>query len=79
MKMKPGDKVTYHHEHRGGYGYVTKHPAVIVKILSKKIKIRVARINQEKKTYGDFACVMPEKLTPRNWIESFESILEGKE
>lgn len=41
--LNPGDRVIYRHLHRGGYGYETCHPAVVVRAAGKRVTIRVAR------------------------------------
>lgn len=41
--MKPGDKVNWLHEPRGGYGYTMNVAAVVVKIGPKRVQIRAAR------------------------------------
>ncbi|MCB1966230.1 MAG: hypothetical protein KDI64_09370 [Candidatus Accumulibacter sp.] len=41
--MKPGDKVNWLYEPRGGYGYTMNVAAVVVKIGPRRVQIRAAR------------------------------------
>lgn len=41
--MKPGDKVNWLYEPRGGYGYSMNVAAVVVTIGPKRVQIRAAR------------------------------------
>ena len=78
--MNNGDMVFYRHLHRGGYGYETRHPAVVVKIHgSKHATIRVARIALDTKTtYPAEVRVSMARLAPRSAACSFESVLSGR-
>lgn len=43
-----GDRVNWHHEPRGGYGYLVSVAAVVVRVGPKRIQVRVAqRVNGE--------------------------------
>lgn len=41
LNLRPGDKVVYAKEHRGGYGYVTHHPALVEGVTEKRVRIRL--------------------------------------
>lgn len=41
--FKPGDPVTWAKEYRGGYGYVVKYPATVVKINPKSVRIMLTK------------------------------------
>lgn len=41
--MKPGDRVIWHHEMRGGYGYTERIPAEVVRLTAQRVTIRVSR------------------------------------
>lgn len=61
-----GQMVTYRHLHRGGYGYETCHPAVVVRLHGRRATIRVARRNVESGTlYPAEAVVTLARLSPR--------------
>jgi hypothetical protein len=42
--LNPGDKVNWHHEPRGGYGYSVSVAAVVVKVGPKRAQVRTARL-----------------------------------
>ncbi len=57
--FKLGDKVIWHHELRGGYGYIIHVPGEVVKITPHRIHIRVPKLG------GEYVMrfVLPEYLT----------------
>lgn len=44
QSLNPGDKVNWHHEPRGGYGYSMNVAAVVVKVGPKRVQVRAARL-----------------------------------
>ena len=56
--MKPGDKVTWRHVPRGGWGYVFRVPAVVVSVGTKTVRIRAKLTGGGEKTVR----VRPENL-----------------
>ena len=76
MQAMVGQMVTYKHLHRGGYGYETSHPAVVVKVQGKRATIRVARIYRTTNTTRPAeAVVTMARLHPRTQVCAFESVL----
>lgn len=64
-KLRPGDKVNWLHEPRGGYGYSMNVAAVVVKIGPKRIQVRAAkRVNGE--WHQVMRWVEVERLSPRS-------------
>jgi hypothetical protein len=55
----PGDEVTWTYETRGGWGYIWKVPAYVVKVTAKRVGIAAAAIDDEWRPRW----VKPEKLT----------------
>ena len=41
MTFEPGQRVTWVHEMRGGYGYTERIPAEVVRVTAKRVTIRV--------------------------------------
>ena len=54
-----GDRVIWHYEPRGGYGYIIRVPAIVVSVSLKRIVIAAATKNGETKR----VFVKPEKLS----------------
>ncbi len=76
MNAVVGQMVTYKHLHRGGYGYETSHPAVVVKVHGKRATIRVARIDPATNTTrAAEAVVTIARLHPRTQVCAFERVL----
>lgn len=70
--MIADDKVYYRHEQRGGYGFVRKYPAVVVKVNRKTVEIRLAEPGSDS-TFT--RRVNPDNLSPRDKQCSFEHLL----
>jgi hypothetical protein len=65
--MKPGDKVNWRYESRGGYGYTQIVAAVVVKIGPKRIQVRSAQRDGEAWRQV-LRWVNPESLSPREKV-----------
>lgn len=64
-EFRPGDRVTYVHESRGGYGFIVNVPAYVVKVAAKRIGI--AALHSDRQTWLP-RWVAPENLRPdRTW------------
>lgn len=59
--IQPGDKLTWLYTPRGGYGYITPVDAEVLKVGSRKVKIRVRKVSGELVERW----VSPENLRPR--------------
>lgn len=59
--MKPGDKMTWLYEQRGGYGFIIPVNAEVVKVNSKTVRVRVQKHNGQMVERN----VKPESLRPR--------------
>lgn len=59
--MKPGDRMTWLHLTRGGYGYIVPVDAEIVRVGKSRVTIRVAKVGGELVLRH----VKPEALKPR--------------
>lgn len=58
-ELKVGQKVIWLHETRGGYGYIWRIPATVVRIGKSRVTIEVTRRDGSKVLRS----VLPEKLT----------------
>jgi hypothetical protein len=76
-KVLPGDKVNWLYEARGGYGYVSSVAAVVSRVGSKRVEIRIASRSRDQWVVMT-RWVQPERLTPRNApAGDVERLLEG--
>jgi hypothetical protein len=75
--MKAGDKVNYNKRWSGGYCWNRSFPAVVVSVGKKTVRIRLARWERGKELYAVEQCVSVTKLSPRECLVEFESLLEG--
>ena len=48
--LSPGDRVIYLHTDRGGYGFVARVPAIVVRVRPKRVIVRVATRDGSERT-----------------------------
>ena len=76
--MEPGDMVFWRKEHRGGYGYSTRFPAMVVRVNPKTVRIRLGMLNiSARVTETVERNVKPESLTVRHRDCGFDGLLSS--
>ena len=76
--MQNGDMVFWKKQHRGGYGYTTDFPAMVVKVNRSTVRIRLGRLNLSARvTDTTERNVKPESLRPRKNDFGFDDILRS--
>jgi hypothetical protein len=63
--LQPGARVTWMHQPRGGYGFITPVAGVVLRRTGKRVLIRVARRTQGGRWEPAERWVNPDKLRPR--------------
>ena len=77
-KMQNGDMVYWKKQHRGGYGYTTEYPAMVVKMNRATVCIRLGRLDlTARATETTERNVKPDSLRPRLKDCGFDSILRS--
>ena len=78
--MQNGDMVYWKKQHRGGYGYTTEYPAMVVKMNRATVRIRLGMLNLGKRiTETTERNVKPESLRPRTRDCGFDVLLRSND
>ena len=76
--MQNGDMVYWKKQHRGGYGYTTDFPAIVVKVNRATVRIRLGQLNLSARvTETTERNVKPASLRPRKKDCGFDNILRS--